>query len=171
MPNGRKRRSGSGTERRKRGGAAKSSIFNQTGSKALYYRGGLGEKIKGAFENAKERRTARQERRRDQKDIDLNIGGISGGQEPPEIPWNPPEYIMQAEKGSMDLKKINKDTGLDMMQTLDKYADAANTIKNMEFKEETGYDSPEAMEKELEEYNATPMQNRTLDKFKGKYDQ
>jgi hypothetical protein len=131
---------------------------------AKYYKGGrtgrIGEFVKRSADKI--------------KGIDLNVGGPNiglGGSEPPEIPWNPVGYDMQAEKGSMPLKKINRETGLDMMQTIDKYTDAANTIKNMEFKEETGYDSPEAMEKELEEYNANPMQNRTLNKFKGKYDQ
>lgn len=128
----------------------KKSIFNKTGKKARYLKGspkeidlGIGDFVTGAFDKI--------------KGIDLNIGGFSGGRglnKPPK----PPRTII-AEKGSMPLKSVNPSTGKTFVQ--ESYEKA--------FKEETGYDSPEAMKKEMIDYGNNPMKNKTLDKFKNKY--
>ena len=76
------------------------------------------------------------------KEIDLGIGTII------------------AEKGSMDMKSINPSTGKSLVKE----------SVNKAYMDETGYSSPEAMEKEKIEYGNNPMKNKTLDKFK-KYKQ
>tara|TARA_R110001606_G_scaffold380682_1_gene541342 strand:+ start:111 stop:545 length:435 start_codon:yes stop_codon:yes gene_type:complete len=118
---------------------------------AKYYKGnpkeidlGIGDFLSGAFDKI--------------KGIDLNIGGLSGGRglnKPPK----PPRTII-AEKGSMDMKSINPSTGKSLVKE----------SVNKAYMDETGYSSPEAMEKEKIEYGNNPMKNKTLDKFK-KYKQ